>query len=149
MKGLPMSYFKDLQDDKVLVFDGYDTIKDTLIMVNELILNLTPSKERMLKMANEGYTTATDFADYLVKEKKLSFREAYGISSKLVNFAEKNNKTLDQIPLNDLKKFYKNLDNSVLKVFNVRHSMNSKTSFGGTSSGNVKKMIKKYKVEIT
>ena len=149
MKGLPMSYFKDLQDDKVLVFDGYDTIKDTLIMVNELILNLTPSKERMLKMANEGYTTATDFADYLVKEKKLSFREAYGISSKLVNFAEKNNKTLDQIPLNDLKKFYKNLDNSVSKVFNVRHSMNSKTSFGGTSSGNVKKMIKKYKVEIT
>ena len=148
MKGLPMSYFKDLQDDKALVFDGYDTIKDTLIMVNELILNLTPSKEKMLKMANEGYTTATDFADYLVREKKLSFREAYGISSKLVNFAEKNNKTLDQILLADLKKFYKNLDSSVLKVFDVKHSMNSKTSFGGTSSSNVKKMIKKYKVEI-
>ena len=64
MKGLPMSYFKDLQDDKALVFDGYDTLKDTLIMTSELIKNLKPSKEKMIEMANEGYTTATDFADY-------------------------------------------------------------------------------------
>ena len=58
-----MSYFKDLQDDKALVFDGYDTIKDTLILANELISSLVPSKVKMLKMANEGFTTATDFAD--------------------------------------------------------------------------------------
>ena len=74
MKGLPMSYFKDLQDDKSLVFDGYDALKDTLIMTYELINNLKPNKEKMYKMANLGYTTATDFADYLVKEKKLTFR---------------------------------------------------------------------------
>ena len=148
MKGLPMSYFKDLQDDKALVFDGYDTLKDSLTMSYELIDNLKVSKDRMYKMANQGFTTATDFADYLVKEKNLSFRESYGISSQLVNFAEKNNKTLDQISLDDLKKFYKNLDKNVLKVFDVRNSMNSKNSYGGTSSNNIKKMIKKYKKEI-
>jgi argininosuccinate lyase len=148
MKGLPMSYFKDLQDDKILVFEGYDTLKDTLTMSVELINNLKPSKAKMLKMANEGYTTATDFADYLVKEKKLTFRESYVISSQLVNFAEKHNKTLDQVSLIDLKKIYKNLDKSVLKIFDVKNSMNSKTSYGGTSKNNVKKMIKKYKKEI-
>ena len=148
MKGLPMSYFKDLQDDKALVFDGYDTLKDSLAMSYELIDNLKVSKDRMYKMANQGFTTATDFADYLVKEKNLSFRESYGISSQLVNFAEKNNKTLDQISLDDLKKFYKNLDKNVLKVFDIRNSMNSKNSYGGTSSNNIKKMIKKYKKEI-
>ena len=148
MKGLPMSYFKDLQDDKALVFDGYDTLKDTLIMSLELINNLKPSKERMFIMANEGFTTATDFADYLVKEKKLSFRESYEIASKLVNFAEKKNKTLNKISLEDLKKFYKNLDRNVLKVFDVKNSMNSKTSYGGTASKNVKKMIEKYTREI-
>ena len=145
MKGLPMSYFKDLQDDKALVFEGYDTLKDTLIMSFELIDNLKISKERMYKMANVGFTTATDFADYLVKEKNLSFRESYGISSSLVNFAEKKDKTLNQISLDELKKFYKNLDKSVLKIFDVKNSMNSKNSYGGTSSNNVKKMIKKYK----
>ena len=147
MKGLPMSYFKDMQDDKALVFDSYDTLKDTLTMSYELIESLKPSKERMLEMANEGYTTATDFADYLVKVKNLSFRESYGISSKLVNFADKNNKRLNQISLNDLRKFYKNLDKSVLKIFDVKNSMNAKNSYGGTSTNNIKKMIKKYKKE--
>jgi argininosuccinate lyase len=145
MKGLPMSYFKDLQDDKSLVFEGYDTLKDTLTMSFEIIDNLKVSKEKMYKMANEGFTTATDFADYLVKEKKLTFRESYGISSQLVNFAEKNDKTLDKISLEELRKFYKNLDKSVLKIFDVKNSMNSKNSYGGTSSKNIKKMIKKYK----
>ena len=98
-------------------------------------------------MANEGFTTATDFADYLVKEKKLSFRQSYDISSKLVNYAEKNNKNLDKISLNELRKFNKSLDKSVLKIFNVKNSMNSKSSYGGTAEKNIKKMIKKYKKE--
>ena len=148
MKGLPISYFKDLQDDKALVFDGYDTLKDTLIMSKELIKNIKPNKKRMLEMANKGYTTATDFADYLVKEKGLSFREAYRISSKLVNYAEKNKKTLDKLSLDELKKFYKDLNFKVLKVFDVRNSVNSKISFGGTSEKNIEKMIKKYKKDL-
>ena len=109
MKGLPISYFKDLQDDKALVFDGFDTLKDTLIMSSELIKNVKPNKKKMLEMANKGYTTATDFADFLVRENGLSFREAYKISSKIVNYAEKNQKTLDMLTLQELRKFFKNL----------------------------------------
>ena len=148
MKGLPISYFKDLQDDKALVFDGYDTLKDTLLMSNELVKNINPNKTRMYDMAKTGYTTATDFADYLVKDKRLSFREAYKISSKIVNYAEKNKKNLDELTLNEIKKFYKNLNNNVLKIFNVKHSMNSKNSYGGTSERNIKNMIRKYKKEL-
>jgi argininosuccinate lyase len=148
MKGLPMSYFKDLQDDKELVFDGYDTLKNTLTMSAELINSVKPIKTNMLEMANKGYTTATDFADYLVKEKHLSFRESYAISTKLVNFAEKNKKTLSELSLEEVKKIYKDLDKRVLKVFDVKNSMNIKKSYGGTSEINVKTMIKKYKKEI-
>ena len=148
MKGLPMSYFKDLQDDKELVFDGYDTLKDTLIMSAELIDAVKPIKANMLEMANKGYTTATDFADYLVKEKHLSFRESYTISAKLVNFAEKNKKKLSELSLEEVKKVYKDLDKKVLKVFDVKNSMNIKKSYGGTSEINVKSMINKYKKEL-
>ena len=147
MKGLPMSYFKDMQDDKELVFDGHDTLKNTLTLSAELINSVKPNKEIMLLMANKGYTTATDFADYLVKVKKLSFRESYTISSKLVNFAEKNKKMLSDLTLEEIKKIYKDLDKSVLKVFDVKNSMNLKYSFGGPSERNVKSMIIKYKKE--
>ena len=99
-------------------------------------------------MAAKGYTTATDFADYLVKEKHLSFRESYNISAKLVNFAEKKQKTLSELSLEEIKKIYKDLDKRVFKVFNVKNSMNIKKSYGGTSELNVKSMIKKYKKEI-
>ena len=148
MKGLPMSYFKDMQDDKELVFGGYDTLKDTLTMSAELINAVNANKANMLFMANQGYTTATDFADYLVKNKKLSFRESYAISAKVVNYAEKNKKMLSELNFDEIKKFYKDLDKSVLKVFDVKNSMNAKKSHGGTSIINVKSMIKKYKREI-
>jgi argininosuccinate lyase len=148
MKGLPLSYFKDLQDDKALVFDSYDTLKDSLIMSSELIEAVKPLKNNMFKMANKGFTTATDFADFLVKEKDLSFRESYNLAAQLVNLAEKNNKTLDQMSLVEVKKIYNDTDKNILKIFNVRNSMDSKTSYGGTASNNTKLMIKKYKKEI-
>ena len=148
MKGLPMSYFKDMQDDKELVFSGYDTLKDSLTMSAELINCVNVNKTNMLFMAEQGYTTATDFADYLVKHKNLSFRESYAISAKLVNYAEKNKKILSELNLDELRKFYKDLDKNVLKVFDVKNSMNMKKSHGGTSMNNVKSMLKKYKKEI-
>ena len=148
MKGLPMSYFKDMQDDKELVFDGYDTLKDTLVLSAELINSVNANKFNMLFMANQGYTTATDFADYLVKNQNLSFREAYAITTKLVNFAEKSKKLLSELNLEEIRKFNKDLDKSVLKVFDVKNSMNIKKSHGGTSVINVKSMLKKYKKEI-
>ncbi len=145
MKSLPVSYYKDMQDDKSLVFESFDTLLNSLIVLKELIKNIIPNKKRMLSLAKQGFTTATDFADYLVQKKGLSFREAYKISAKLVNYAEKNKKTLDELTHTEVKKFVKNIDANIIKVFNVINSMNSKTSYGGTSEKNVKKMIKIYK----
>ena len=147
MKGLPMSYFKDLQDDKVLVFNGFDTLNDSLTLGIELINSVKPNKSQMLIMANQGFTTATDFADYLVKEKNLSFRESYSLSAKLVGLAEKKGVALNELSLQELKKINKNLDRDVLKIFDLKNSMNSKKSYGGTAEANVKMMIKKYKKE--
>jgi len=147
MKGLPLSYYKDMQEDKALVFDSHDTLLESIIITNELIKNLKPNKERMLALSNEGYTTATDFADYLVQNNSLSFRDAYKISAKLVNYAEKNKKKLNQLNFNEVKKIKNNLDKNVMNVFNVRNSVNLKTSYGGTSTKNIIKMISKLKKE--
>jgi len=147
MKGLPLSYYKDMQEDKALVFNSHDTLLESIIITNELVKNLKPNKKRMLALSNEGYTTATDFADYLVQNNGLSFRDAYKISAKLVNYAEKNKKKLNQLNFNEVKKIKNNLDKSVMNVFNVRNSVNLKTSYGGTSTKNIKKMISKLKKE--
>ncbi len=148
MKGLPISYYKDLQDDKSLVFDSYDTLKDTLLMANELILNLNANKINMKQMAQKGYTTATDFADYLVKKKNFAFREAYVTSSKLVNYAEKKKVRLDELSLEEINKFLKRVKVDNIKIFDVLGSMNSKTSYGGTATKNIKNMIRKYRKEV-
>ena len=148
MKGLPISYYKDLQDDKALVFDSYDTLKDTLLMANELILNLNANKINMKQMAQKGYTTATDFADYLVKKNNFPFREAYVASSKLVNYAEKKKVRLDELSLKEINKFLKGVKVDNIKIFDVFSSMNSKTSYGGTATKNIKNMIRKYRKEL-
>ena len=102
----------------------------------------------MLALASEGYTTATDFADYLVQNNNLSFRDAYKIAAKLVNYAEREKVRLDQLNLNEVKKIKNDLNKDVMKVFHVKYSVNSKKSYGGTSFENIKKMIKKYKKEL-
>jgi len=145
MKGLPISYYKDLQDDKELVFDSFDTLIDSLTMSIELIDNLNTKKNNMKNMAQKGYTTATDFADYLAQKKNLPFRKGYAISSKLVNYAERKKIRLDQLSLKEINKFIKNTEINIPKIFDVVNSMNSKTSYGGTSTKNIKKMIKKCK----
>ncbi len=147
MKGLPLSYYKDMQEDKRLVFDSYDTISESIIIANEIIKNLKPNKGRMLALSNNGFTTATDFADYLVQNHSLSFRDAYQISAKLVNYAERNKKTLDQLHFNEVLKVKNNLNKKVMNVFNVKNSVNLKTSYGGTSTKNIKKMISRLKKE--
>jgi len=148
MKGLPLSYYKDMQEDKTLVFDSYDTLLESIIITNELVKNLTANKKRMLSLSNEGYTTSTDFADYLVQNENLSFREAYKISAKLVNYAEKQRKKLNELDFDKIKKFKNNLKKDVMKIFNVRNSVNGKISYGGTSTKNIKKMISKLKREL-
>ena len=99
----------------------------------------------MLDLTNYGYITATDLADYLVKNHKMPFRKAYEVTTLVVNFAEKKQKKLNELSINELKKIEPKLTIDVLKVFNLKNSVNSKKSYGGTSFDNIKKMIMKYK----
>ena len=145
LKGLPLSYFKDLQDDKEIVFKSYDTLIGCLKIFEEVIKNLRPNKEKMLKLANNGYITATDLADYLVKNHSMSFRKAYQKTAGIVNLAEKKKKNLNELSLDEMKKIVPGLKDDVFKVFDLKNSVNSKRSYGGTSFDNIKKMIMKYK----
>jgi argininosuccinate lyase len=145
LKGLPLSYFKDLQDDKEIIFKSNDTLLDCLKIFDELLKNLNPNKKKMIELANTGYITATDLADYLVKNFSMPFRKAYQKTAAIVNLAEKKKKKLDELSLEDLKKIEPKLTNDVLKVFDLRNSVDSKKSYGGTSFENIKKMIIKHK----
>ena len=89
LKGLPISYFKDLQDDKQFVFNTSDTLINCLKILDEVLNNLNPNKKKMLELVDSGYITATDLADYLVKNHSMTFRNAYQKTAAIVNFAEK------------------------------------------------------------
>ena len=145
LKGLPISYFKDLQDDKIIVFNNFDLLINCLKILDEVINNLSPNKKRMLELAQNGYITATDLADYLVKNHSMTFRNAYQKTAAIVNHAEKKRKKLEDLNISDLKKVEPKLTKEIIEVFNLKKSVNSKKSFGGTSFGNIKKMILKYK----
>ena len=145
LKGLPLSYFKDLQDDKELVFKSYDQLKISLSLLNDIFKNFSVNKKEMLSLANKGYLTATDLADYMVKELNYPFRKSYLQTAKIINFAERNGKSLSDLTINEINKVEPKLKSDVLKIFDLNYSINSKTSHGGTSFGNIKKMIRRYK----
>ena len=145
LKGLPLSYFKDLQDDKEIVFKTNDTLIDSIKILDEILKNISPNKKKMLELANSGYITATDLADFLVKNHSMSFRKAYEKTAAIVNFAEKKKKKLSDLTLEEFKKIEPKLNDDVLKVIDLKNSINSKKSYGGTSFDNIKKMIMKYK----
>ncbi len=145
LKGLPLSYFKDLQDDKEIVFRSFDTLDNCISILNEVLNNFKPNKNKMLTLANKGFITATDLADYLVKYHNKSFRQAYQTTAKIVNYSERKKKKLNELNLNELQKFEPKLKNNVLNIFILKNSINSKKSYGGTSFNNIRKMIVKYK----
>ena len=144
LKGLPLSYFKDLQEDKEIVFKTNDILINSLKILNEVLINFYPDQKKMFKLAKSGFITATDLADYLVKYHSMSFRDAYQKTAAIVNYAEKNKKDLDDLTIQELKKVEPKLTSEVLKVFNLYNSVNSKKSYGGTAFDNIKKMIRKY-----
>ena len=148
LKGLPLSYFKDLQDDKELVFKSFDQIKYSILIFNDILKNFSVDKKRMFELANKGYTTATDLADYIVIELNIPFRKAYQITAKIVNYAEVKKKRFDELSIEEIKKIEPKLNEEVLKIFDLKNSIKSKKSYGGTSFENIKKMINKYKKEL-
>ena len=148
LKALPLSYFKDLQDDKEIIFKTNDYINNCLKILDEVLNNLNPNKKKMLELADKGFIAATDLADYLVKNHSMSFRSAYQKTAEIVNLAEKENKQLKDLEIEKLKKIEPNLNEDIFNVFNLKNSVNSKKSYGGTSFDNIKKMIKKYKKQL-
>ena len=145
LKGLPLSYFKDLQDDKKIVFETFDNLTDSLKVLNEVLKNFSVNKKEMLNLSRKGYITATDLADYLVKNLNYPFRKSYQITAKIVNYCEKNRKTLSDLSIEEIKRIEPKIKDDVIKVFDLKNAVNSKKSYGGTSFENIKKMINKYK----
>ncbi len=148
LKGLPLSYYKDLQDDKKIIFDAFDNLSNSILLMNEVLKNFSANKTQMYELANKGFITATDLADYFVKELNYPFRKAYNITAKIVNYCEKKNKTFTKLTIVELRKIEPKLSKDVTKIFDLKNSINSKKSFGGTSFDNIKKMIKYYKKEL-
>ncbi len=147
LKGLPLSYFKDLQDDKEIVFKSYDQLKISISLLNVILKNLIINKKRMLILADLGYTTATDLSDYMVKELGYPFRKAYIVTAKMINIAEKKKKRIQELNIKELNIIEPNLNNDIYKILNLENSVRSKKSYGGTSFENIEKMIRKKKKE--
>ena len=127
------------------MFKSNDVLINCLKIFDEILKNISPNKKKMYDLADSGFITATDLADYLVINHSMSFRKAYEKTSEIVNFAEKKGKKLKDLKIEELQRIEPNLKSDVLKVFDLKNSINSKKSYGGTSFENIKKMIMKYK----
>ena len=142
LKGLPLAYSKDLQDDKKIVFSTFDDVYLTLGVMSEMWSKITFNNNIMAEAVNNSNATATDFANWLVQNLQLSFREAYHLTGKIVAYADENNKKLHQLKLTELQKFNKKINKEAKKTFSIEESIKNKKSFGGTSPQSVKQTIK-------
>jgi len=141
MKGLPLAYNKDTQEDKEGVFDSVKTAKLSLTILNEVLKTMSINKEAMAKATKKGHLSATDLADHLVNELGYAFRDAYKLVGNIVDDLEKKQKDISEITLEELKEYEPKLDEEVLKKLDLKNSMNSRNSFGGTSEEATKKQI--------
>lgn len=141
MKGLPLAYNKDMQEDKECVFDSIDTVRTCLPIFTAMLATMTVKKDNMLNAAKKGFINATDCADYLVG-KGLAFRDAYKITGQLVAHCIEKNLTLDTLPLADYKAYNSVFDEDVYAAIDMKNCVEKRTSFGGTSSVSVKAQLK-------
>lgn len=144
MKGLPLSYNKDMQEDKIPVFEGSKNIKQSLNMFKEMMKTIEFNKEAMEKATKTGFLNATDMADYLVR-KGMPFREAHGVIGGIVVHCEKAQKTLEDLSLETLKTFSPLFDETVYDAIQMKHCIEAKKSYGSTSKKEVLYMIEKTK----
>ena len=147
-KGLPTGYSKDLQEDKEPVFDANTTINLLLDIVNEMIKSVIINKKNMYNLANKGYVTATDIADWMVKNIDLTFREAHKITGKIVLLAEKKKKLLEDLSLEELRTIQPKITEDIFNQLSIKGSIEKKKSYGGTSNSEIKKAIKRAKRKI-
>jgi argininosuccinate lyase len=146
MKGLPLAYNRDMQEDKETLFNILDTVNDCLDMMTGIIDTLKIKDKKMYQAAGRNYIMATDVADYLVK-KGLPFREAHSITASIVNYAVKKNKELNELKLTEYKKYSQYFEEDIYKL-NLKKSVSMRNNPGGTSPRQVKLAVKKAKLTL-
>ncbi len=142
MKGLPLTYSKDMQEDKEGVFDAAETLELCLAAMTGMISDMTINKQAMKNAAGSGYSTATDLADWLVREAGLPFRDAHHITGSAVALAENEGKELAELTLQQFQAINANITDGIYDVLSVDASVASRTSFGGTAPENVRNQVK-------
>ena len=144
MKGLPLAYQKDMQEDKEQTIDALSALALSIDAMTGMVRDMAPDTERMKAAAGMGYATATDLADWLVRTLKMPFREAHHATGRIVAKAAEAGVALEQLPLADMKKIESRITNDVFGVLSVEKSVRSRTSFGGTAPKNVRAQAKKW-----
>ena len=144
MKGLPLTYNKDLQEDKEPLFDAIDTIELSLQVMCKMICDMKPNRDRMLKSAKNGFSIATDIADVLVQSLGIPFREAHKIVGSIVSTAEANNKSLEDLLVEDYQKIDPRITIELVNKISFDNIIHNKTSLGGSAPKNVKKEAEKW-----
>jgi argininosuccinate lyase len=144
MKGLPLTYSKDLQEDKEPAFDAIDNLSLAIAATAGMVRDMVPNAEAMRKAASSGFSTATDLADWLVRTLKMPFREAHHVAGSLVALAEKQGCDLPELALADMQKIEPRMGKDVYKVLTVEASVASRTSFGGTAASNVTRESRRW-----
>lgn len=148
MKGLPLTYSKDMQEDKEPLFDGAASLHLAIRAMSEMIRETTPNEAKMREAAGSGYSSATDLADWLVRELDLPFREAHHITGKIVNIAEARAITLAEISLEEMQGVHKGIHQGVFDVLDIDASVNSRNSYGGTAPDEVKRQIGLWRTKL-
>ncbi len=143
LKGLPMTYNRDLQEDKEPLFDAVDTVKDCLAIFTEMLAHTKFNADRMYQAASGGFSTATDVAEYLV-EKGVPFRQAHEIVGNIVAHCVKSKKTLDDLGLSDYQKFYAGFKADIASRIKLENSVNARKHRGGTAQTAVKERIREF-----
>ncbi len=145
MKGLPLTYSKDMQEDKEAVFDAAETLDLMLAAMTGMVRDLTVNEAAMKKAAGSGYSTATDLADWLVRRLGLPFREAHHVTGRAVALAESRKVGLEKLSLDELRSIHPGIEDDVFSVLAVQNSVKSRSSFGGTAPAEVRKQIRYWK----
>jgi argininosuccinate lyase len=142
MKGLPLAYAKDLQEDKELTFDALASLRLMVAAMTGMVDDLEPNPEAMRASAGSGFSTATDLADWLVRVPGLPFREAHHVTGRIVAAAEARGVPLDKLPLEAMQHVEPRITKEVFEVLPVASSLKSRLSYGGTAPQNVRKMAR-------
>ena len=146
ISGIPLTYFKDFQEDKKIIFECFDELSICLKVMNEVIRKSKFNKDQGKYICDEYFATATDLADYLVIEKKIPFRKSYKIIAEIVKYAQKNNKVLSKLDLSEFQLHEKSIKKDIYKYVDVKNSLDRKKTSMSTNPKNVLKKIKKFKL---